>query len=256
MTQFLPLLKSLACLVSAFAWVPISQAIDDPDYAKALSHLQTNELDQAMELVDTELKKAPESVPYLEIKGRILHRQGKYEEARERFDKALSLNPERYTIYFHLGETYFQQANWSEAFTNYRIHAESDPPAVNSRLKMIYCLSAVKNFPAALKLCSTLDPVDTYSPAYYFGRAALAHFQKKEEEYNQSLRQVQTIYGIDTFNIYMPDMLTLIKSTKGEKGGKEKKEEKSGGKEKEDNADTGVERKKNSQAQMLPNPDK
>jgi tetratricopeptide (TPR) repeat protein len=199
-----------------------ASAIDDPAYAKALSFLQTNEADQALALIEAELKTTSASDRYLELKGRVFHSQGKYQEAREQYEEALKANPKRFTAYFHIGETYFRQGNWSDAFTHYRIHAESDPPAVDSRLKMIYCLSAVENFAAALKLCSTLDPVDTYSPAYYFGRACLDHFRGNIEEYNTALRQVRTIYGTESYNHYMPDLLHLIKSTRS--GDEEKKE--------------------------------
>jgi len=207
---------SPACIAIAFLCPPPLSAIDDPDYSTALSHLQTGEWDQSLRTIEASLESTPDPAKFLELKGRVLTAQEKYEDAIATLRSALEKNPQRFTVHSHLGEAYFRQGDWTNAFANFRIHAESDPPAVESRLKMIYCLCAVENYAAAHKLGSTLDPVDTYSPVYYFGRAAIAHFNNHMDDYENALRQVRTIYGNDTFNTYMPDLLFLMKTVKSQ----------------------------------------
>ncbi|MEO0454771.1 MAG: tetratricopeptide repeat protein [Verrucomicrobiota bacterium] len=202
--------------MSSFSHHLLSQGIEDETYSEALSHLKTNELDEAEAIVRAQLKDQPASGKFNELLGRIIFAKKNYDEAINHYQATLEQSPERVSIYYHMGDAYFRQMNWADAFANFRAHAESDPPAIQSRLKMIYCLAAVENYAAAIKLISTLDPIDNFSPAYYYGRAALAHCKNETEDFENALRQVRTIYGTDTFNSYMPDLIFLMKATRKE----------------------------------------
>ena len=71
-----------------------AQCADDgsEDYDKAIRYLQSDECEKALEYVNKSTEKDPTNITYLELRGDILQREGKYPEAINSYDMALNLN--------------------------------------------------------------------------------------------------------------------------------------------------------------------
>jgi tetratricopeptide (TPR) repeat protein len=181
------------------------------DYQEALVAFKSGKTDQALQLVDAFLVKTPLPRGF-ELKGRILHAQGKYEEAERFYFTALEKDPELVSPHFYLGEAAFKLKAWSESIQYFRYHLSKAKDSKDSILKMIYAYIATGNFPEAARWTTALDPVDEFRPCYYFARAAMAFSSGKQKDYAETLQQARTIYGNDIFNTYEPDLLFLLKS--------------------------------------------
>lgn len=181
------------------------------DYQEALVALKSGKPDQALQLVDALLVRNP--LPRaIELKGRILHAQGKYVEAENFYFSALEKDPAMVSPHFYLGEASFRRKAWSESIQYFRNHLSKAKDSKDSILKMIYAYIATGNFAEAARWTTALDPVDEFYPCYYFGRAAMAFSEGKLKEYSEILQQARTIYGNDVYNAYEPDLLFLLKA--------------------------------------------
>ncbi len=88
-----------------------AMAIDpeDPQILNNFAYLlavSERRLDEALLYVDKALKSAPETPSYLDTKGWVLYRMGKYEEALKLLEKAALRDANNAEIFDHLGDTY------------------------------------------------------------------------------------------------------------------------------------------------------
>lgn len=208
------LLTLAVSLVFVSATLPFSHLLASSpadDYQETLVAFKSGKLEQALQLADAYLIKNPDPKG-LELKGRILHAQGKYNEAETFYFSALEKNPDMISPHFHLGEAAFKRRAWSESIQYFRYHLSKSQDSKNSILKLIYSYLVTGNYPEAARWLTALDPVDETNPAYYFARAATAYSNQKNQEYKDVLQQARTIYGNDVFNSYEPDLLFLLKN--------------------------------------------
>lgn len=180
------------------------------DYQETLVAFKSGKLEKALQLADAYLVKNTDPKG-LELKGRILHAQAKYNEAETFYFSALEKNPEMISPHFYLGEAAFKRRAWSESIQYFRFHLSKSKESKDSILKLIYSYLVTGNYPEAARWLTALDPVDETNPAYYFARAATAYSNQKSQEYNDVLQQARTIYGNEIFNSYEPDLLFLLK---------------------------------------------
>lgn len=194
----------------------ISHPVGADTYSEALTFLKTDQLNKALISIETSLQESKSAAAY-ELKGRILSELDKPEEALESMNQALQLEPERSSTYYHIGQIYFKDQQWADAYGAYRYAIELDPDYKNPILKMIYCLVVMENYPVAHQWLTTLDPTNDLKPDYYFARAATAYATGTAEEYISVLRQARTIYSTQVFNLYEPDLLRVIQTLKKRK---------------------------------------
>ncbi|MEM6884701.1 MAG: tetratricopeptide repeat protein [Verrucomicrobiota bacterium] len=194
----------------------IANSTHADSYSEALSHLKTRQLDQALLAINRSLEESETAAAY-ELKGRILSESGQSEAAMDSFQKVTELEPKRASVYYHIGQVYFKDELWSDAFGAYRHALELDPERKASILKMIYCLVIMENYPMAHQWLTTLDPTNDLTPDYYFARAAMAYATGTPEEYVNILRQARTIYSTQVFNRYEPELLRVVQQIKSRK---------------------------------------
>jgi tetratricopeptide (TPR) repeat protein len=184
---------------------------DNPDYTEAFGLFKAGPPAEALRILDSHLATQPADARALLLKARILIDRTQYAEAGHILELARQADPQVREFHALMGEIAFRQQQWAEAFAHYRQHTDSPPASKDSILKMIYCLVAVENYAASLKLVATLDPADPVDPHYYFARAALAFRQGKNQDYENALRQARTIYGMELFQQFEPDLLFTLK---------------------------------------------
>jgi len=98
-----------------------------PDYAEALNFLgytyveNNKNLKVAEDLIKRALKVDPDNGAYIDSLGWLYYKRGRFKEAKETLEKAVSLMPDP-VIFDHLGDVFFKikdiknaQANWQES---------------------------------------------------------------------------------------------------------------------------------------------
>jgi len=205
-------MKALITTILLLAGAPVSTLQAD-SYSEALTHLKTRQFDEALATIDRSISESGSAAAY-ELKGRILNGLNQPEAAMESFRKVTELEPKRGSVHYYIGQVFFKENHWSEAFTAYRHALELDPERKNSILKMVYCLVIMENYPMAHQWLTTLDPTNDLKPDYYFARAAMAYATGTPDEYISVLRQARTIYSTQVFNRYEPDLLRIVQILK------------------------------------------
>jgi len=209
------IVKRLLITTLFLSGLPTGSLLAD-SYSEALTHLKTRQLDSALLSINASIE-STESANALELKGRILSEMNQHVEAMKSFQQAAELEPERGSVYYYIGEVYFKDQLWGDAFSAYRHALELDPKRKASILKMIYCLVIMENYPMAHQWLTTLDPTNDFNPDYYFARAIMAYATGTPEEYIDVLRQARTIYSTQVFNRYEPALLRVVQILKNRK---------------------------------------
>ncbi len=109
-------------------------------YTEALSWLYKNNLTRAMTEIDKAIALNQDESDYYRLKGDLLFEQGKSEEARDYFEKALSISGGNAAAYDGLGFYYYEIRNDDEAIRNWVACVSLDPENKNALygLVMIY----------------------------------------------------------------------------------------------------------------------
>ena len=105
----------------------------DPNHAHALNYLaymwaeQDRNLDQALAYVQRALRQDPDNGAYIDTRGWIYFRQGRYEQAYRDLTRAAELEPDESVIAEHVGDVLMKLGRPVEAVAYYRIALELDP---------------------------------------------------------------------------------------------------------------------------------
>lgn len=204
------LLATAAFLAGFGACAPAARAqTGDDAFQQAFVMLKAGRAEEALQRVDALLARGTPTARTLELKGRVLHALGRFQEAEGFYFQALEKEPELDTAHFHLGESAFRRAAWADALQYYGVFLQKQRASRPAALKMVYCYVAADNLTDAAVWLQALDPSDEDEPTYYFARAALALASGRPETAAETLAQARTLYGNDTFARYEPDFLFL-----------------------------------------------
>jgi tetratricopeptide (TPR) repeat protein len=199
-------------LAAVLAVTPLAAAQTPAEaYSDAYAAFRAGQLEEAMQRVDALLTAETPAARTLELKGRILHAMGRYEDAEKFYFQALEKDPGLASVHFHLGEAAFRRAAWADALQYYSVHLREQRGSRATALKLVYCYVASGNLTDAAKWMQAFDPADELEPTYYFARAALARALGKPAEADEALRQARTLYGNDVFARYDGDFTFLIR---------------------------------------------
>jgi tetratricopeptide (TPR) repeat protein len=193
--------------VLAVAWWPVQAG--DEAFQQAFVMLKAGQPQEALQRVDALLAQGASSARLLELKGRVLHALGRYEEAETFYFQALEKEPGLESSHFHLGEAAFRRAAWADALQYYGVFLRHQSKSRAAALKMVYCYVAADNLTDAAVWLQALDPSDEDEPTYYFARAALALASGKGPAALETLAQARTLYGNDAYARYEADFIFL-----------------------------------------------
>lgn len=133
-------------------------------------------------------------------------------KAREQFNKARTLKPEEMPPYFNLAEVEFVDGKWPEcekAFDGMLTRFPKLPTGVRHLITFKKLVAQVKQnkLEEAEKLLAASFTFMDDTPAYYFGKAAIAFQQKNEKEANDWLAKGQIIFKGDASSAYVDSMM-------------------------------------------------
>ncbi|MBD3276273.1 MAG: tetratricopeptide repeat protein [Candidatus Marinimicrobia bacterium] len=103
---------------------------NDPLYKNNLAYIyaiQDKNLKQAVKLVNEALDADPENASYLDTKGWVFYKLGKYQQAREYIEKALAIDGENAEVLEHLGDIYKKLGQNARAQDYYQRASQLDP---------------------------------------------------------------------------------------------------------------------------------
>lgn len=96
--------------------ISIAQCADDgsEDYSKAIISLQRDECEKALEYVNKAIETDPTNITYLELRGDILQREGKYQDAIDSYDMVLNLNCELIDVRYKICNTLYRMKDYDK----------------------------------------------------------------------------------------------------------------------------------------------
>lgn len=181
---------------------------------------------EAINLLDDLEAKYPDRPELLNIRGALYLTPAlrDFAKAEEMFDKALKVAPNEFPLHFNKAELLFVKHDWPAAAKAFQKLLDDTPklPMAYRHMvlfKRLVCEAKQDQIAAAEKTLADNFTFMDDSPAYYFGKAAIA-FQKKEEALAQDwvkraagiFKPAENSAYVDTFmearwmpNIGLPD---------------------------------------------------
>ncbi len=138
-------IKDLEALAASEPVVP------EPDLALISAHLQRRDFDKALAAVASLERKQPSSVVTYNVKGVVYMTRGDYKNARDSFEKAVSLDPEYAAAAFNLARLDLVDRNYDRARARYEQMLAKDPQSEPALLALAELLAARKAPPGEVR---------------------------------------------------------------------------------------------------------
>jgi len=160
---------------------------------KASTAFSQGKLEEAQKQVDTAVKAGSKKPEVPNLLGAIYTRQKRYQEAIEKFNQALALDPKFYPAKLNLAEAKLLEGNYADATLEYQALKEVDPGSELVDFKLVLCalLSGEVNKASGLV---DLMKFPGKTPAYYYARAAIALKRGEKEAADKYFENVKKYY--------------------------------------------------------------
>jgi tetratricopeptide (TPR) repeat protein len=140
---------------------------------RAIDAFNQGRLEQAEKLVDAAASANPKRPEIPNLRGAILIRQKRYEEAAEQFSQALALDPKFYPAKLNLATVKLLAGDYAEATKEYQALKEVDPDSELLDFELVVC-AVLGGEPSKATGMADLMKFPGKTPAYYYARAAIA----------------------------------------------------------------------------------
>jgi tetratricopeptide (TPR) repeat protein len=149
------------------------QRTTDAALERATSAFKKGRFEEAEKQADAADKAGSKNPEVANLLGAIYTRQKRYEDAVEKFNQALAVDPKFYPARLNLGEARLLQGRYADAQKEYQALKEQDPKSEVVDFKLVLCFLLEGEDVKANTTVDTMKfPGDT--PAYYYARAAIA----------------------------------------------------------------------------------
>ena len=160
---------------------------------QSTQHYEAGEYQAALERLGALQGPAGQDLSVLNLRGAILTKLGKHNEARELFEAILATDPNYFPAAFNLGEVQFLAGNYEGALETFQRIRRRDPRNELVRFKVIVCLLALDRDSEAQKIANGLIPAGN-TPAWYYAQAMLARQAGDEKAAQKHLTAARAIY--------------------------------------------------------------
>jgi Flp pilus assembly protein TadD len=160
---------------------------------QSTQHYEAGEYQAALERLGALQGPAGQDLSVLNLRGAILTKLGKHNEARELFEAILATDPNYFPAAFNLGEVQFLAGNYEGALETFQRIRRRDPRNELVRFKVIVCLLALDRDSEAQKIANGLIPAGS-TPAWYYAQAVLARKAGDEPTAQKHLQAARSIY--------------------------------------------------------------
>ncbi len=143
-------------------------------------------LEGALQLADEAIAAVPDSAAYLDTKGWVLYRLGRYEEAAAFIRKALAADPDSPDLHLHLGEVYLALKKLDQAVRQFELALKYKPDdgAVARRLAAIMALKSLRE---SLKHFSRISGVQRHRESMRLFYDLMADIYREQNEYDKAI---------------------------------------------------------------------
>lgn len=136
--------------------------IEEPEnadvyYFLATSQMSQNKLEEALETINQALELEQQAPSFNQIKGSILARMGKNDEALIELEKAIKGNPNLYQSYIVIGHIYYTKGNRSEAEKYFKLAIKTDPRQPEGQVNLARILLDDGEVEAAINTLRTVE---------------------------------------------------------------------------------------------------
>jgi Flp pilus assembly protein TadD len=129
----------------------------------------------------------------LNLRGAILTKLGRYDEARQLFQSILATDPNYFPTAFNLGEVQFLAGDYESALQSFQSMRRRDPRNEPVRFKILLCLLLLDRDDEAQKIANELIPAGS-TPAWYYSQAMIARQAGDEKTAQKHLTAARSIY--------------------------------------------------------------
>jgi len=213
-----PVVRSIALgLILLSVSAPSLHAQNPPDaapvqltpYQVALLSYKSGHYDTARAAIDDAEKAKPNDYATELLKARILTELKDFAGGEQILRHYLTPNGPL-EVELALGDLLLRKRDFDGATTLYQQALQAKPNDPDITLKLVYARIGAADLITASKYASQLKPLDPDHPCYYFAHAALAQTTGKDQEAEDDLLTVRTIYGTTVSNHYLKTYLEVI----------------------------------------------
>ncbi len=191
----LPLVSTVACLSSPQVH---QRALLNNELC--VQQLNVNDLERAEVYCDLGLEFSPTYADLWVNKGIIRLKQGKTDEAKDMFIKALRYNNEQAQGYQNLGFIYLSEGAYGKAHDNFQRALKVNPDYLEARYNLALTFMKMEKFEQAKKEFRTILAVDPNIADAYHSLGIIAYSQGKFEEAAEEIgRAVQLSPDVPSF---------------------------------------------------------
>ncbi len=187
-------LLTVFCLVLLARSSVADQRSANAALERATNAFNQGKLEEAQKQVDAATKAGSKKPEVPNLLGAIYTKQKRYEEAIQKFDQALALDPKFYPAKLNLAEVKLLEGNYADATLEYQALKEVDPGSELVDFKLVLCalLSGEVNKASGLV---DLMKFPGKTPAYYYARAAIALKRGEKEAAEKYFENVKKYYS-------------------------------------------------------------
>ena len=165
-------------------------------YVRAAQSFSRNDLTNAVQLLEIAEQAKPGQANAANLRGAVFTRQRDWPKAQAAFEEALKLQPDLPMAQFNLGEVLFLNGKYAEAREKFQIFVNSQPKNDLGLYKIYLCDLLGGNPDKAQDFLKSLEP-DPLSPIYYFAKAAEAFARGDKAQAMEFVGSAYRIYPPD-----------------------------------------------------------
>jgi len=176
---------------------------------QSTQHYEAGEYEAALDRLGALQGPAAQDLSALNLRGAILTKIGRYDEAAELFRSILSTDPNYFPAAFNLGEVESIRGDYASALETFERMRRRDPRNELVRFKVFLCHLMLKQDGEADKIARGLIPAGG-TPAWYYAQAMLARQAGDEAKARKLLQTARAIYLDDGCKLF-DESITPVK---------------------------------------------
>lgn len=160
---------------------------------QSTQHYEAGEYQAALDRLAALQGPAGQDLSVLNLRGAILTKLGKYDEATGLFRSILATDTDYFPAAFNLGEVEFLRGNYAGALEVFQGMRRRDPRNELVRFKVFLCQLLLGQEEDAQKMAKGLIPAGS-TPAWYYAQAMIARKAGDEKTAGKHLAVARAIY--------------------------------------------------------------
>ena len=175
---------------------------------QSTQHYEAGEYQVALDLLGALQGPLAQDLSALNLRGAILTKLGRYNEARQLFESILATDPNYLPAAFNLGEVQFLAGDYESALQSFQSMRRRDPRNELVRFKILLCFVALGRDDEAKKIADGLIPAGS-TPAWYYSQAMIARRAGDQKLSNKHLTAARSIYQEANCKLFDESLATV-----------------------------------------------